>query len=188
MKNVLLLFVLGFALFWVGCEKEQLLDGHNLVPSEATVPQKPDVRNGQQSELQCCTLEDELIVNVTEAGLEVTVSFMPPVSGNAVTPVKWMTYSVNGVVVHDPGVEEVETCSEVLLTDTYVYDWEILGECPDLIEVNARVGNFGFNGFKDCPSTAIGGVTYMHENDYIGWTRDPKTAGVACGPTYSGPQ
>ena len=178
MKNLLLLFVLGFALFWVGCEKENLQQVH-LIPSEVetTVAQPP-----QGVSVMCCMVDPEIQFSAAPTGLWAGVTFMPPFPGNNVIPTKRMVYRVNGSVVHDPDDESLSaSCNGAnSLQDKFLIPWNLLTECPNLIEISIDLGQTGgLTGFTSC----IGDdpVVLAEESYVVGYDyRNPRSAGVHC--------
>ena len=84
MKNLLLLFVLGFALFWVGCEKEAMiqLEGKlTIVAKQEPQLLNPSVRVataedleqfGTEDPAECCTVVDYIRYGENASGTEIT--------------------------------------------------------------------------------------------------------------------
>ena len=202
MKNLLLLFFLGFALFWVGCEKEEITSFQKsktslvkkIEPSEIgkiRLEKIPSHNNSVEfrSENVCCRVFDDLIFqdftsSSTNPHVRVTFYFVgSELDGSANrNPRVDFDFYVNGSFIGD-GFSEVEDyhCSPDEPTAWYIRadisTEDFSGGCPYSVRVDVRLSgvNEG-NEFVECERKTLRGDAsefFLPEGQACGVTHGP---------------
>ena len=189
MKNLLLLFLVSFALFWVGCEKEELVNLKETTPrhinlnvsSTSVVDSsvgggKQEVENNSEvsSEPTCCELGTQMSVFYDDDDEKILFSTPArgPLSGGQFLGRRLVRQiSVNNVLVLDDEIPVAAPCAEG--NASAFLDYSILGECPDLIRVV-----FAFEYLEDGEFVNCVRRTYFHKDYRISNNAD----GTFCDP------
>ena len=188
MKNLLLLFLVSFALFWVGCEKEEVMPiDHSsdqalevLRPSSGHLKESTHAEKNQFKERPDCGIiqfhRTDYDVQLLEQGVRVSFSYSPVIDWNSTdgfVPVLRQVIFINGTAL--PTTEYQQNiftidCLQLeegeLLTNSVIIDWRFFGEnCPDQVQGNISVGLFN-------PSTNTFGPPPAGPNNFKTLTAD----------------
>ena len=162
MKNLLLLFVLGFALFWVGCEKEEIV-----IPASAEMTQQQYMPNTdeavveanalhnppQSSEtLDCCEIGSPIKLFHLDQSQRVLYTYPFKTSEVGMGSRVIQRIYVNGAFYEQTSIFSSDNCDDEFGVG-YI-NYSDLGECPDRIRIEARLQYFD-GGWITCDTREL---------------------------------